>query len=90
MKFRKQRNIISTALSTIWENTDGCTNNYRCVTEFYLMSMLTQKFYVIIDGGISALVHGREVLYGLNSIVKRFLFQLISTVKLTGDKRQCC
>ena len=54
------------------------------------MSMLIQEFYVIIDRVISALGNGREILDGLNFIVKRFVFQLISTVKLLGDKYLGC
>ena len=46
--------------------------------------MLSPDFYVIIGCDISATGHGREVVYGLNSIEKRFIFQLMSTVKLLG------
>ena len=73
-------------LGTIWENTDGCTEHYRCATVLYLMSMLSQAFSVIVDCVISAPGHGREVLYSLNSIDKSFLFQFISTVQLPGAK----
>ena len=50
------------------------------------MSMLSQAFSVIIDCGISAPEHGRELVHGLKSIDKLFLFQLISNVKLPGEK----
>ena len=50
------------------------------------MPILSQDFYVIIGRGISALGHGREVLYVINAIDERFLLQLISTVKLPGEK----
>ena len=49
-----------------------------------MMSMLSQSFSVIIDRGISAPGHVREVVDGLNAIDKRFLFQLISIVQLPG------
>ena len=84
--FFKQRNIMSAKLSTIWSNTDDCSENYRCATALYLISMLSQAFYVIIYRGISAPVCGREVLYLINSINKSFLFKLISTVQVTGTK----
>ena len=51
------------------------------------MSIFSQASYVITDRGISSPVHGREVVDGLNAIYKRFFFQLISTVQLTGAKR---
>ena len=47
--------------------------------------MLSQYFSVIIERGISAPGHGREVVDGLNSIDKMFLFQLVSTVQFTGE-----
>ena len=43
-------------------------------------------FSIIIDCGISATGHGGGVLDGLNAIYKRFPFQLMSTVQLTGAK----
>ena len=50
------------------------------------MSMLSQEFSVIIDHGISEPGHVIEELDGLKTIKKRFFFQLISTVKLLGEK----
>ena len=66
----KQRNILSSELSTLWENTDGCAEHYRCATALHLMSMLSQSFSVIIDRGISAPGHRREVIDDLNSVEK--------------------
>ena len=40
-----------------------------------------------MDRGISAPGHGREILDGLNTTDKSFLFQLISTVQFMGAKR---
>ena len=71
-------------LSEIWENTDCCAEHYICATELYLMSMFSHSFSVIIDRGISAPVHSIELVYGINTIEKSFLFQLMSTVQLTG------
>ena len=67
------------------ENTDGFSEHYMCDTVLYLMLMLSQSFSVIIDCGKSAPVHVREVVYGLNVIYKRFIFQLFSTVQLPGE-----
>ena len=82
----KQRKIMSNTLSIIWGNTYGCVDHYRFFTVLYLISMLSQAFYVIIDRGIIEPGHGREVVYGLNYIDKRFLLQLISIVQLPGPK----
>ena len=82
----KQHNIMTNTLSKIWGNAYGCAELYICVTALYLMSILSQDFYVIIDRGISAPGNGRELVYGLNSIRILFLFELISTVQLPGAK----
>ena len=49
-------------------------------------SMLSQAYYVIVDCGVSESWYGIEVVYWINAIYKRFLFQLITTVQLTGSK----
>ena len=71
-------------LSTIRENTDSCADQYKCATSLYLMSVLSQRHLIIFYGGRSTPVHGKEVVGGLNAITKRFLYQLMSTVKLPG------
>ena len=78
---------MSATLGTTWENIDGRDDHYRCATELYLISMFSRAFYVITDRGISAPEHDREVVYGLNTISKSFLFQLMSTEQLCGAKR---
>ena len=53
-----KKKLMST-LSTIWENTDGCTEQYRCVTSLYLMSVLSQRHSIIFDWGIISPGHGK-------------------------------
>ena len=50
------------------------------------MSFLSQFYSIIIDQGISEPVHGKEVVDGLNTIDKRCIYQLISTIQLPGSK----
>ena len=73
-------------LITIWENTDGCAEKYRCATALYLMSVLSQRHLIIIDRGISAPGHGKYMVDGLNVIYKRYMYQLLSNVQLPGYK----
>ena len=73
-------------LSTTWENTDGCADQYRCATALYLMSFLSQRPSIIFDRDIGAPGHGKEVVGGLNAIAKRFMYKLMSTVQLPGSK----
>ena len=83
IEFLKQRNIVLNKLSTIWENIYGCAEHYICATALYLMSIFSLEFYVIIDRGISAPGYGREVVYGLNTTDKRFIFQLMYQLEMT-------
>ena len=73
-------------MSTIWENTDGCDEQYICASAIYLMSVQYQCYSIIIDRGISAPWHDKEVLDGLNDDDKCYLYQLIYTVQLPGSR----
>ena len=42
ISFLKKKQVLTTSLSTIWENTDGCAEQYRCASAIYLMSMMSQ------------------------------------------------
>ena len=60
-------------LSTIWENTDGCVEQYICDSALYLMSVMSQCYSIIIDCGISEPGHGKEVVDVLNVIDKLYI-----------------
>ena len=51
------------------------------------MSVMSQNYSIIIDGGISAPGHGKEVVDGLNAFDKRYIYQLMSKVQLPGSVR---
>ena len=55
----KNKQVLSTSLSTIWEKTDGCDEQYICASALYLMSVMSQTYYIIIDRDISAHGHGK-------------------------------
>ena len=48
---------------------------------------MSQCYSIIIDRGISATGHGKEMVDGLNAIDKRYIYQLMSNVKLTELKK---
>ena len=50
------------------------------------MSVFSQFFSIIIDRGISEPGYGKEVVGGINSIDKRYMYQLMSNVQLPGSK----
>ena len=49
------------------------------------MSVMSQCYSIIINRGISAPGHGKEVLNELNAVYKRYIYQLMSTVLLPGS-----
>ena len=60
-------------MSNIWENNDGCADQYCCATVLYFLSMLVHAYNIIIDHGVGALGHDREVAEVLNDTDKFFL-----------------
>ena len=67
-------------------NTDGCTDQYICDSALYLMSVMSQCYSIITDQRISEPGYGKEVTNGLNDIEKRYIYQFMSHVQLTGSK----
>ena len=51
------------------------------------MPVISQTCSLIIDRGISAPGHGKEVVYVLNDVDKRYIYQLMSKVQLPGSIR---
>ena len=51
------------------------------------MSVMSQTYSIIIDRGISAPGHGKEVVYVINATDKRYIYQLMSKVQLPGSVR---
>ena len=49
--------------------------------------MLSQTYSIIIDRGISAPGHGKEVVDGLHAVDKRYIYQVMSKVQLPGSVR---
>ena len=78
---------MTTLLGTIWENTDGYAEQYRCASAIYLMSVMSQCYSIIIDRGMSESGHGKYVVDGLNAVDKRYIYQFMSTVQLPGSVR---
>ena len=50
------------------------------------MSVMLKWYSVIIDHVISATRYGKEVADGLNTIYKRYIYQLMSNVQLPRSK----
>ena len=74
ISFLKKINVLTTSLSTIWENTDGCAEKYRCDSALYFMSLMSQCYSIIINRGISAPGHGKELIDVLNDVIKHYIY----------------
>ena len=61
-------------ISTIWDNRDGCGEQYRCTTVFYLLSVLYHAHNILIDSGVGSYGYGKYVLDGLND-TEKFIYQ---------------
>ena len=59
--------------NTMFENTDGCTKQYRCGTACFLLSLLAFTHQIVIDRAIGAPGHGKDIVDGLNATDKQFL-----------------
>ena len=79
--------FLTTSLIKIWENTDCCAEQYICASAIYLMSVMSQCYYIIIDRGISEPGHGKDIADGINVVDKSYIYQLMSNVQLTGSNR---
>ena len=73
MELLKKIKLLMTKKSTIWENTDGCAEQYKCTTALYLLSILSHAYNIVIDSGVGAPGHGKDIVDGLNAADKRFL-----------------
>ena len=58
---------------TMWDQTDGCANQYRCSIAYYLMSYLSKSYQNFVDRAVDTPVHGKDVVDGLNAVQKRYL-----------------
>ena len=84
--FLKEKKIMTKSLSKIWDNIDGCAEKYRCSSALYLMSVMSKCYSIIIDWVISAPRHGKELVDGLNAVDKRYVYQFMYTVTISGSK----
>ena len=83
----KKQKVLKPTLSTIWKNTDGGADQYRCASSLHLISVFSQSHSIKIDQGISEPGHGKEVFDGINAIDKLYMYQLIYNVQLPGSRK---
>ena len=57
----------------MWDQTDGCTKQYRCSIAYYLMSYLSKSYQIFLDIDVDTPGHGKYVLDGFNAVQKQYL-----------------
>ena len=56
-------------MSTVWEDTDDCSKQYRCALDIYLMTLLSSSYDIIMDCAIDEPGHGKNSFDGINAMV---------------------
>ena len=55
---------------TMWDETDGCSKQYRCSSAYYLMSYLSKSYQIVLDRAVDTTGHGKNVVDGVNAFQK--------------------
>ena len=66
-------------------NIDGCYEHYREYMVLYLLSMLSQAYYVLINPSFRAPGYRREILDSINATEKMLPFQVMANVQHPGS-----
>ena len=72
--------ISMSSMSTVWEDADGCANQYRYALAIYLMNVLSSSYEIIMFREINASGHGNNVLYVINATEKCYLKEQIELI----------
>ena len=72
--------ILVSIMSTVWEDADGCTKQYRCALAIYLMTLLSSSYRIIMDHVINAPGNGNNVVDVLNATNKRYLKEKLEVI----------
>ena len=59
--------MIASLLTKMWDQMDGCANQYRCESDIYLLSCIYLEVYINIDREVGATGHGKDVVDGTNN-----------------------
>ena len=66
----------------MWDQIDGCANQYKCYTAYYMMSYLSKSYQIFLGRAFDTPGHGKYVVDGFNAVQKWYLatcFRMRST-----------
>ena len=55
----------------MWDQADGCANQYRCSIAYYLISFLSKSYQIVLDIATDTPGHEKDVVEGFNAFQKR-------------------
>ena len=85
LKIFLESGILVSGMSKVWEDIDGCANQYRCDLAIYLMNVLSSSYGIIMDRAINATGHGKNVVDGLNAMYRYYLKGKIELIGKLGS-----
>ena len=62
LQFILTKGLIDPFLTTMWDHTDGCPNQYRFAYDIYLLTILALEYYIIIDIVVGPPGQGKDVI----------------------------
>ena len=77
IQFILTKKWIAPLFTTIWDHTDGCTNQYCCASAIYLLSCIDLEYCININRAVGAPGHGKYFINGPNDRDKQILKLII-------------
>ena len=79
---------------TMWDQTYGFSNQYRCYISYYLISFLSKSYQIVLYRSVDTPGQGKYVVDVFNAVQKRYLatcLRMCSTPELDkiDSKRMC-
>jgi hypothetical protein len=84
IKHYKERGILGDN-GTVFDDTDGCSKQYRSGTALFLLTLLAVSHGVIIDRAVGAPGHGKDEVDGLNAVDKQFISKKMSQATMPEE-----
>ena len=57
----------------MWDQTDGCANQYMCSIAYYLMYFLSKSYQIVLDRAVDTSGYEKYAVDGFNGFQKQYL-----------------
>ena len=78
--------ILVPGMLIVWGDTNGCSKQYRCALDIYLITVLSSSYGIIMDRKINSPGHMKYVVDGINAMDKCYLEEEIELINKLGSK----